>query len=75
MRRSGNVASALRAYVLGRDRVWEHRRKLGPVPAPESAIEFGVLPEAPRFGVGVAEHLDFRRGPAAWRDDAGQERS
>jgi len=74
------VADALRAYVTGRDRVWEHGRKLGrsgrasadpspdPSPDPPSEIAFGELPARPRFGVAVAEELDFRRGPAAWRD-------
>lgn len=64
-----NVQSALHAYVQGRDRVWEHARKFGGA-APRAAREpeFGSVPEAPRFGVGVAKDLDFRRGPAAWRD-------
>ena len=73
---SKHVAGALRAYVAGRDRVWEHGRKLGrsgPVSAdpslePPSEIAFGELPARPKFGVAVAEELDFRRGPAAWRD-------
>lgn len=72
---SKNIAGALRAYVTGRDRVWEHGRKLGrsgtaspdPSPAPPE-IAFGELPARPKFGVSVAEQLDFRRGPAAWRD-------
>ena len=71
------VAAALRAYVAGRDRVWEHGRKLRPIRvrlarAPRRRlrrrIAFGELPARPRFGVSVAEELDFRRGPAAWRD-------
>ena len=71
-----DVTGALRAYVAGRDRVWEHGRKLGrsgtasedsPSDAPR-AIAFGELPARPKFGVSVAERLDFRRGPAAWRD-------
>ena len=73
---SKNVAGALRAYVTGRDRVWEHGRKLGrsgtasadPSPDPPPEIAFGELPARPKFGVSVAEQLDFRRGPAAWRD-------
>lgn len=65
-----SVAGALRAYVRGRDRVWELERKRGSAePArPPREIEFGHLPPPPRFGVEVAEELDFRRGPAAWRD-------
>ncbi len=78
------VADALRAYVAGRDRVWEHGRKFGrsgtaspdastdasPDASPEAPAEiaFGELPARPRFGVSVAGKLDFRRGPAAWRD-------
>ena len=73
---SRDVAGALRAYVAGRDRVWEHGRKLGrpgppsadPSPDPPRGIPFGELPARPKFGVSVAEELDFRRGPAAWRD-------
>ena len=73
---SKTVADALRAYVTGRDRVWEHGRKLGrsghasadPVFDPAPEIAFGELPARPEFGVAVAEKLDFRRGPAAWRD-------
>lgn len=73
---SKDVTSALRAYVAGRDRVWEHGRKLGrseaasadPSPGPRPEIAFGELPARPKFGVSVAEQLDFRRGPAAWRD-------
>lgn len=73
---SKDVAGALRAYVTGRDRVWEHGRKLGrsgtasedPSPAAPREIAFGELPARPKFGVSVAEQLDFRRGPAAWRD-------
>ncbi|MCG8469387.1 MAG: hypothetical protein MJB57_14480 [Gemmatimonadetes bacterium] len=77
MRRRSNVRAATRAYVQGRDRVWDPRAKLdaqdgspagSTPPAEELSVEFGTIPEAPRFGVDVAEHLDFRRGPAAWRD-------
>ncbi|WP_419166929.1 hypothetical protein [Candidatus Palauibacter sp.] len=68
MSRAHNVAGALRAYVQGRDRVWEHARKRGAAGSARSEIEFGRLPEPPKFGVAVAEELDFRRGPAAWRD-------
>ncbi|WP_420634099.1 hypothetical protein [Candidatus Palauibacter sp.] len=70
MSRTHSVANALRAYVQGRDRVWEHGRKLGPTASPSEDIEFGSLPAPPRFGVAVAEDLDFRRGPAAWWDRA-----
>jgi len=75
-----DITGALRAYVTGRDRVWEHGRKLGrsgtasadPSPDPSadapSEIAFGELPARPTFGVSVAEELDFRRGPAACRD-------
>ncbi|MXX77560.1 MAG: hypothetical protein F4Z33_00870 [Gemmatimonadales bacterium] len=71
-----DVADALRAYVAGRDRVWEHGRKLGRSPTAsvdasrEAPLEiaFGELPARPKFGVSVAGELDFRRGPAAWRD-------
>ena len=69
---SKDVTGALRAYVAGRDRVWEHGRKLGRSEAasadPTPEIAFGELPARPKFGVSVAEQLDFRRGPAAWRD-------
>lgn len=73
---SKDVTGALRAYVTGRDRVWEHGRKLGrsgtpsadPPPDGPPEIAFGELPARPRFGVSVAERLDFSRGPAAWRD-------
>ena len=76
MNGSRAVADALRAYVAGRDRVWEHGRKLGrsgpasadPSPDPPAEIAFGELPARPKFGVAVADELDFRRGPAAWRD-------
>ncbi|WP_420448647.1 hypothetical protein [Candidatus Palauibacter sp.] len=80
MSRPRDVASALRAYVRGRDRVWEHGRKLGrsgtpsgdpPADSPPE-VAFGQLPEEPKFGVSVAEELDFRRGPAAWRDSPAQ---
>ncbi|MYH10055.1 MAG: hypothetical protein F4012_04270 [Gemmatimonadales bacterium] len=73
---SRDVTGALRAYVAGRDRIWEHGRKLGrsgvasadASPEPPREIAFGELPARPKFGVSVAEELDFRRGPAAWRD-------
>ncbi len=76
MSRPKNVTGALHAYVTGRDRVWEHGRKLGrsgapsgdPSGEPPPEIAFGQLPARPQFGVSVAEELDFRRGPAAWRD-------
>ena len=48
--------------------MWELERKRGDAVRPPAEIEFGHLPRAPRFGVAVAEELDFRRGPAAWRD-------
>lgn len=63
-----SVAVALRAYVRGRDRVWEHERKREGAPELPRETEFGRLPAPPRFGVAVADALDFRRGPAAWRD-------
>ncbi len=71
-----DVAGALRAYIAGRDRVWEHGRKLGrsetaaahSTPDAPREMPFGELPARPKFGVAVAEELDFRRGPAAWRD-------
>ncbi|MYK02210.1 MAG: hypothetical protein F4037_09715 [Gemmatimonadales bacterium] len=73
---SKDIAGALRAYVVGRDRIWEHGRKLrrsataSPDPSADSPSEiaFGELPARPKFGVAVADALDFRRGPAAWRD-------
>ncbi|MCY3599186.1 MAG: hypothetical protein OXN85_04340 [Gemmatimonadetes bacterium] len=73
---SRDIAGALRAYVAGRDRVWEHGRKLGRSATASadssregpSEIAFGELPARPKFGVSVAGELDFRRGPAAWRD-------
>ena len=68
MSRTKSVAGALRAYVQGRDRVWEHDRKRAGAASPPDEIEFGRLPPPPRFGIEVAEELDFRRGPAAWRD-------
>ena len=49
MSRAHNVAGALRAYVQGRDRVWEHARKRGAAGRPPSEIEFGRLPEPPKF--------------------------
>ena len=70
MSETRDVACALRAYVQGRDRVWEHGRKFGSAARPRGGPEFGRLPEPPRFGVAVAGELDFRRGPAAWHDRA-----
>lgn len=56
---------AFRAYVEGRDRGCEVGEKLDPSVEPSAEAEFGQVPSAPRFGVPVAEGLDFGRGPAA----------
>ena len=74
MRSRRTLDAALRAYVEGRDRVWELDRKLGgPLSdEPDPEIEFGGAPAPPRYGVPVPESLDFRRGPARWRDGDGR---
>lgn len=75
---------AVRAYVMGHDRIWEADRKLGrdvtgvaeEIPEPEWHGE----PPPPRYGVDVARTLRFDRGPSIWRDrtvappDAARER-
>ena len=71
--KSGDLNRALRAYVAGHDRVWSHGRKVGGSPGqppggpgPDANdLEFGGEPAPLEFGVGVAEELDFRRGPAS----------
>lgn len=63
---------AVRAYVMGHDRIWEAERKLGrdvtgvaeETPEPEPHGE----PEPPRYGVPVPRTLRFHRGPSTWRD-------
>ena len=74
---SDRLRAAISAYVRGRDRGWTIERKLAPGSSdagPEP--EFGPVPSPPRFGVGVPDRLDFRRGPASPRPGvAGAEHS
>ena len=74
MRPRRKLDAALRAYVEGRDRVWELERKLGGPRSdePDPEIEFGGVPAPPRYGVPVPRSLDFRRGPARGRDEGGR---
>lgn len=69
---------ALRAYVMGHDRVATTESEL------TAAAESGSGPasdvvwngewrdlseEPPRYGVGIPNRLQFHRGPATWRED------
>jgi hypothetical protein len=65
---------ALRAYVQGHDRVVATAFEMTRTPEPGSDIVWdgewirGSDP-TPRYGVGIPDRLDFRRGPATWRED------
>lgn len=72
-RRRSGFRDALRAYVVGHDRVVETESKMIPDAEPESEVvwdaEWTDLSNEPaRYGVGIPDRLDFHRGPATWRE-------
>jgi hypothetical protein len=75
--RGRGFRDALRAYVLGHDRVVATESGLTRAAEPESPetdlVWDGEWTHAsdptPRYGVGIPDRLDFHRGPATWRED------
>ena len=72
-RRRSGFRDALRAYVMGHDRVVETESKMTRDAEPESKVvwdgEWTDLSNEPaRYGVGIPGRLDFHRGPATWRE-------
>jgi hypothetical protein len=72
---SGVYRKAAAAYVRGHDRVWGLAQMRGDSTETESVLEWSGPPVTPRFGVGVATSLDFRRGPGNLRGGAEGDRT
>jgi hypothetical protein len=80
-RRSTGFRDALRAYVVGHDRVATTESEMTHAPGPDSDApgpDSDVVwdgewtdpsDEPARYGVGIPDRLEFHRGPATWRED------